>query len=556
MNIENVRETIGRLGNKFDSHAFIRKFMERYAREYGELLVKHGSVTTANAEIANYLRINSSKLNISQVEEKVDSMDVLGNVTPNALWQKNTNGLNNSFSTFVIILLFTMISSAVFANDNDKVNRIGLRQPDNRVISYKEFVVDTLAAEKIYEKRKDSLLKALDEPVGRSYRCIELLKKKKGEKVTDDIDLKLLRCAYEFFMAKNPEVPRYYDKTYTLGFYIPIPIRIRRTYTDKNIKKGKMSDDVLCYLRYYYIFLDDSLRTEMSKIESGWETWVKKDELKYKEITVSVENPFYRGYYYDDSSVLDTLEEYQQRKGWEFLYSENRTQKHDTYPYDVKYFLYSAAPQYKVLYDENDDNIKSVYDKNGNLVYVPSLTRERNSAVLEDIRRLVYLKDYQNNKYNIKSQSTHTKDYLDLVLGKENGLNDARTALFSAAFGATVGASWATSLAAEAYSLSDAYRVRKEIKAGMNELASKYSDTAGSKYISQLVQDHAQEFGYVYIIERLSNVSFKVVYVNSQTLRPSYSAIITYRTGQKPFSTEYSTRLTENPKTIPPIERH
>ena len=91
MKFEEVNETALALEIEFDSHAFIRKFVEKYPKSYGELLVKHENVTTANAEIANYLRNNSNDLHVTKIKEDHISADILGNDAKNSLWRKEEN---------------------------------------------------------------------------------------------------------------------------------------------------------------------------------------------------------------------------------------------------------------------------------------------------------------------------------------------------------------------------------------------------------------------------------------------------------------------------------
>ena len=85
------------------------------------------------------------------------------------------------------------------------------------------------------------------------------------------------------------------------------------------------------------------------------------------------------------------------------------------------------------------------------------------------------------------------------------------------------------------------------------EEALKYKDSLGEKYIEQLREDHSDEIGYVYMIERISNVSFRIIYINKESLQPSHCAIVTYRTGNKPYTTMFSVKLiNEFPTHIPP----
>lgn len=83
-----VQETISMMPQNFDSHDFIRKFIWKYPEIYGRLLIKHANVTTAHAEIGNYLRCHASELGINELPEKVESEDILRIICPCAQWEK------------------------------------------------------------------------------------------------------------------------------------------------------------------------------------------------------------------------------------------------------------------------------------------------------------------------------------------------------------------------------------------------------------------------------------------------------------------------------------
>jgi hypothetical protein len=170
---------------------------------------------------------------------------------------------------------------------------------------------------------------------------------------------------------------------------------------DKNIKKGKITSDVVRYLQCYSDYLTDSLKNVESTINSGWKGNLNYEDLPQKEIIVQMDNPYYRGLWYNNADTLDMVERYQQIHGWEFLYTGNRTYREDSYPQKVKYYIYDSAPKYKVTY--SDSGIKEVYNSSGQLVFVPRLNRDNNFE-FKEIQPLIYLKDYRNNKYNIRSK--------------------------------------------------------------------------------------------------------------------------------------------------------
>ena len=404
--------------------------------------------------------------------------------------------------------------------------------PNEAMINVPMTVIDTLKAEGIFQKTRPALLEAFQKGIDKRKRIYEM-SSMVGKRVKDKYDRMLVREAYD----------------YTVYYYRSkrdIAALHKFVYGNENeVAKGKITNNVQEYLSLYYEYLTDSLTKEQEKIEHSW--GMSKNELPYKQITMSMPNYFYRGYRYLEKDDLDSLDKFQQRKGWEFLYTENRKFRSETYPEVVEYLVYDAAPEYRVTYSRK--GINEVYDKDGKLVYVPSLTRKNNEAELKDIYRLVYFKDYINNKYDIQSQPNETQEYLKLILCRDNGFEETAAEALASVFTSAI----ADYVANSTLSPVDAYKVRNQVKEQAVNRALRYNDNIGSRYIKQLEKDHADEFGYVYMIERLSNVSFQVVYLNKQTLEPSYCAVITYKTGKKPYTSTFSTKLVNIPDNIPPV---
>ncbi len=87
INQTNATAVIKKLGKNFDSHAFIRKFMELYPKEYGEMLVSHENVASAHGEISSYLSKNARNLNIKKIGS-IRTLNVFLRASSNALWSK------------------------------------------------------------------------------------------------------------------------------------------------------------------------------------------------------------------------------------------------------------------------------------------------------------------------------------------------------------------------------------------------------------------------------------------------------------------------------------
>ena len=77
----------------FDSHKFIQKFSQNFELEYIDLLNQHNSqpgeiFNIVHEQIARFLNNNQDKLKITLLPDKVKSLNIFGEETPNANWEK------------------------------------------------------------------------------------------------------------------------------------------------------------------------------------------------------------------------------------------------------------------------------------------------------------------------------------------------------------------------------------------------------------------------------------------------------------------------------------
>lgn len=87
MNTNQAQRTIKYLGRYFDSHAFIRKYMEKYPKAYASFVSEHKTLKAAHAEIGRFLLNNAQSLKIVQIGE-IESLNVLMKPSSNALWKQ------------------------------------------------------------------------------------------------------------------------------------------------------------------------------------------------------------------------------------------------------------------------------------------------------------------------------------------------------------------------------------------------------------------------------------------------------------------------------------
>lgn len=438
----------------------------------------------------------------------------------------NTTTMKNYLRLFFVIgIMINASFTYSFTNMLEETRNPRYYENSNKaMINVNKSVFDTLEAERQFERMKPSLIASYQNGVAKQQRC-EQLCGMPGKKVKDEECLNIIQDAYHYYS-------NYIQKTYNGRYTV---------YYTKNVKKGKLSSEIIVFLNSYNTYLIDSLNNVERRINRGWSAYIGEDKIPYKTVVVSVPNQYYRGRRYVYNDVLDSMDVYQQQKGWEFLNTQRCRLQSESYPEKVEYWVYSDAPEYRVK--------GNVYDKNGQLVYVPKFTRAGNKKELRDICRLVYYKDYVNNKYNIKSQPKETQVYLKLVLGRDNGFE--KTAL--EVLGNLFASAYIGQMAHGLLSPKEERKVRNEATEYTTNQMLMRSDNIGKNYIEQLEKDHADEFGYVYIIERLSNVSFRIVYLNKETLKPSYCAVVTYKTGEEPYTSAFSSKLVAIPDGIPPV---
>lgn len=314
------------------------------------------------------------------------------------------------------------------------------------------------------------------------------------------------------------------------------------------LKKNRVTDNTIQSLSKYITHLTDSI----NHLDRSYEQILNSLPIKRTE-SITVTNPYYIGFNWNSPDNLDKLE-YEGQSKWKFLNTSNYKVMEDRYPIELKYLKYKDRPELKVMYDDNTYTPTYVFNKNGELVYVVSLQRNGTGLEFEEIKRLIYQRDYQNNKYGVKSEGEKTQQYLQKVLCRENGLNKTKAEflgnliaprLLSAAISETA-ANYDVAISPELH------KKMKIMKEKMTEEAMKATpDKKAEDYIWQLASDHESEFSYIYMIRRLSNVSFKVVYLD-EDLHPSHCAIITYKTGDKPYTRKFSAHLVDMPTNIPP----
>ncbi len=556
MNIQDVVHVIALLPNEFSSHQLIEKYIRELEADYIDRLnPENGSMRKLHGEIGRFLMNNSNRLGIEKIGISMDK-NIKGYDSPNALWRKvEYSRPNNIGISIMFIILVLMMSHSLYGESLHKEYN-----PNQKMVIISKTVIDTIKANLIFkEKYEPIILEKYKKGIEKKEK-IDSLYLNTPSKVKTPEEKKLLQQAYmTYSKAYLPELATKFRVPLPKPIIIPFHTRVKMytkdgiELTDRNLKKGKITKEVKEYLKYYSIFLEDSLKDEQSRIKLGWCEWLKKEEIPYKIIQESILNPNYRGLNYNRSSVLDESEYAGLIRGWEFLDSSTGTFRKDTYPQEINYLVYNEIPTYKVFGKTN--SVRKVYDNNGNLKYISGLNRSISIEELEDIKRIVYLEDYKNNKHNIKSQSHKTLQFLEKSLSTPNEVTNIKYKKRNLLLKSAMVMDSYIKVAAFNPVLSENYAkvLKSSDKMKKMQEEAKKIDVVGLRYIEQLEEDHKNDFEYVYQIDRLSDTSFRVVYLNAQTLTPSYCAVVLYYTGDKPYTTKFSTKLVPMPSDIPTV---
>lgn len=261
-----------------------------------------------------------------------------------------------------------------------------------------------------------------------------------------------------------------------------------------------------------------------------------------KQVLAPTKNKNYRPNlfmeYRDRSSLSDVISEFDEKfqsRGWEWIINGKYDNKSESYPISYEYRKYAEHPEYKVLWRNYQPVL---FDKDGNLVRVAYMSSRANNDIWDIIHEnlliLEYRKDYEANKYNIKSEDSDVQYALRNRLGySDEASNKMMTALAKtmaqdvASYDANTFKEYVTTRRA-AYQSAKGY---------VNEMP-RLANVTAANFWNQLEKDHENEYKYLYKIERLGDNSFKLQFV-TYDMKPQYDVYVTYF-GVAPFVCDYA----------------
>lgn len=203
---------------------------------------------------------------------------------------------------------------------------------------------------------------------------------------------------------------------------------------------------------------------------------------------------------------------------WNWVMSDDYSDISVNYPERLSYKKYASHSDYRVNYKNE------VYDSNGMLVAITEI--RRNDIPEREIMNMLCIKDYLNNKYDIKKENKDVHYAIMNILKLDNDVNKK---LSSAMLQSSAGA-FADELK---YSNNVVKRQRQsqrdqKLAASVLPSIAKLFNSTAQDYIDQLKSDHENEIENIYLIRRIDNTSLKVVFCDDEA-NLTIAAVVRYK---------------------------
>lgn len=530
INKSQAEEVIARLAQRnqstsvFDSHEFIDLYRANYEHDYISMLLENDSnlnntaFQSANSQIAKYLSVNSSELNIEKIDTS-DSMNDHGNKTSNAKWRLLSNTIK-SLIVFFICGLSSLFSYDCYANEE-------LDMPSFKSMTM--YTVDTTYIRKDIVLLKDFLNKGCSKknPLYNKLRDLYGYSSYKGygisvhpvkksdvkssaelwvnemqeiiNKTKDGVEV----SPNEFETNKRQECQDYYNSDNLIDPFLCIRIRYRGEYGYR-------------FIGYKFPLIN----------------FIKKQPISWNELSDKEKKEIYEK---DKMNLI---------KGYEWITTESGKYINDeakkikkSYPVETTYYVFDHHPEFAIkLYIGNEYNfdtynyVWSIYNLKGELVRIHGFEDNMEDEI-KIAENLACWNDYKTNKYNITSEDSLTKQYVEMILSGE------MEKLQNEYLGKMLGMAFAGAVATE---LSSSYSEQRDIRNKVLKESIKTSNDViqsidkdnmqkARGYVNQLKSDHYGEFNrgrciriddksfYLSLVDKTgkANRIFKIVYIQN-----------------------------------------
>ena len=238
----------------------------------------------------------------------------------------------------------------------------------------------------------------------------------------------------------------------------------------------------------------------------------------------------------------------QQSHGWEWLYAEdiqNEMKYVKVYfPEELGYHLHPKHSEYRFRY-VIDWGGWNAFDEKGVLIRVDNMTKfflftRFQDAVMDDILLQLCKRDFLANKYDINSAKPETL----LALRIKFDLADAVDARFKKYMKMAQDARDEIVAATTPAQYAAAKKKQNEALNVLMEYVAKEREPQAMNYIKQLKADHHNELSYLYKIERVDNVTFKLYFLNDK-MECGCIALMKW-SNKEPYEAQYKIELLPN----------
>lgn len=411
-------------------------------------------------------------------------------------------------------------------------------EPDLWIYEYKE-VIDTAKADSIvavYNAEYNATAKVealrtfaapIEEEIAEIDKLIAL------EESGKRIDVDNNRSTYFTlvrFANSNPNVSEKEMKTVTKG-------KVPKGFTEKVLLPAKAEllsriDNFEYTLVKYHswgtVFKQYYYDRETGKeLPSKFSSNEGKLDRPMKTLTIRKPNPECADNYFNGTFRLSDYkpwseyeshhwDELQQSQGWEWTEGKELQGKTVYFPEERSFRYHPSHPEYRIACNWRDNYCyhPNVYDEKGVLVRAGNIDGlgQGYEEMTEAVMMAVCKRDFLANKYDINSAKPETL----LALRIKFDLADAVDARFKKYMKMAQDARDEKLNATTPAQYAAAQKKQNEALNVLMEYVAKEREPQAMNYIKQLKSDHKAELSYLYKIERVDNVTFKLYFLNDK----------------------------------------
>lgn len=278
----------------------------------------------------------------------------------------------------------------------------------------------------------------------------------------------------------------------------------------------------------------------------NWRNNKSSAPKKDVQIHTRVPNPECRDNYFNGNLIPKNAyekhhwDEAQQSKGWEWVNRDEMKSKEVFFPQKISYMVHPSHPEYRFTYYHPGFCPRlNAYNENGKLVRADNIVGEQDYRDIEKkVMEAICKRDFLANKYDINKAEKKTLDALRIRFGIVDGV-DERFKKYKEMY---IASRYAMVNAVTPEEYGQALAMHDASLKVMKEYALKQFDNQADNYVKQLEADHNGELAYIYKIERVDNVTFKILYMNDN-MECSCIALMKWSNSDEPYQCEYEIEL-------------